>query len=139
MPVSKYSKNRRLVSPPEPERLKKPETYVCTKCGTVFNKADHKKKFSTVKSPIWKYNEYKLPICNECLRLMYDFYLTALGDPYQAYRRVCMKFDLYYYDAIVDSVLKNDMSSDRFGAYIAQLNYARYQDKTYDNTIHSHT
>ena len=135
MPVSKYSQKRKAASATTPDRPKKPDYYVCTKCGKLFNKAEHKKSIATVKSRLWESNENKIPICNDCLRTLYDYYLTALGDPYQAYRRLCMRFDIYYCDAIVASVLKNDQSSDRFGAYISQLNYARYQDKTYDNTI----
>lgn len=135
MPVTRYSKSRKAATTLPSGKLKKPETYVCTRCGTIFNKADHKKQFATVKSPLWENNEHKLPICNDCLKFYYDFYLRALGDPYSAYRRICMKFDMYYNDAIVDTILKNEQSADRIGAYISQLNYARHQDKTYDNTI----
>lgn len=135
MPVSKYSKSRKATTTLPSGKLKKPETFVCTRCGHIFNKAEHKKQFSTVKSPLWENNEYKLPICNDCLKFYYDFYLRALGDPHSAYRRICMKFDIYYNDTIVDTILKNEQSADRVGAYISQLNYARYQDKTYDNTI----
>ena len=135
MPVSKYSQKRKAASNSTSDKPKRPDYYVCTKCGNLFNKAEHRKNFSTVKSKLWISNESKIPICNDCLRSLYDYYLAALGDPYQAYRRLCMQFDIYYCDAIVASVLKNDQSSDRFGAYISQLNYARYQDKTYDNTI----
>lgn len=135
MPATRYSKGRKAVTTTASGKLKKPETYVCTRCGTVFNKADHRKQFATVKSPLWENNDYKLPICNDCLKFYYDFYLRALGDPHSAYRRICMKFDIYYNDAIVNSILDKEQSADRIGAYISQLNYARYQDKTYDNTI----
>ena len=135
MPTSKYSQKRKSVTTTASGKLKKPETFMCTRCGTVFNKADHRKNFATVKSPLWEANEYKLPVCNDCLKFYYDFYQRALGDPHSAYRRICMKFDIYYSDAIVDSILQTEQSADRIGAYISQLNYARYQDKTYDNTI----
>lgn len=135
MPATRYSKQRKAATTLPSGKLKKPETFVCTRCGTIFNKANHKKQFATVKSPLWEHNEYKLPICNDCLKFYYDFYSRALGDPHSAYRRICMKFDIYYNDAIVDSIIANEQSADRVGAYISQLNYARYQDKTYDNTI----
>lgn len=135
MPATKYTKGRKAATTLPSGKLKKPETFVCTRCGTVFNKGDHKKKFSTVRSPLWENNENKLPICNDCLKFYYDFYLRALGDPHSAYRRICMKFDIYYNDAIVDSIIEREQSADRIGAYISQLGYARYQGKTYDNTI----
>lgn len=135
MPATRYSKQRKAATTLPSGKLKKPETFVCTRCGTIFNKANHKKQFATVKSPLWENNEYKLPICNDCLKFYYDFYARALGDPHSAYRRICMKFDIYYNDSIVDSIMSNEQSADRVGAYISQLNYARYQDKTYDNTI----
>ena len=117
-------------------KLKKPETFVCSRCGEVFDRNAHRKEFTTVKSPLWENNENsKLPICNNCLKFYYNYYLNALGDPYSAYRRICMKFDIYYCKDIVDNILKNEQSADRVGAYISQLNYARYQGKTYDNTI----
>ena len=135
MPATRYSKQRKAATTLPSGKLKKPETFVCTRCGTIFNKANHKKQFATVKSPLWENNEYKLPICNDCLKFYYDFYARVLGDPHSAYRRICMKFDIYYNDSIVDSIMSNEQSADRVGAYISQLNYARYQDKTYDNTI----
>lgn len=135
MPVSKYSQQRKAATTTPSGKLKKPDTYVCTRCGNVFNKKDHLKNFSTVKSPLWESNDYKLPICNDCLKFYYNFYFTNLGDAHSAYRRICMKFDMYYSDDIVNSIMKNEQSSDRIGLYISQLNYARYAGKTYDNTI----
>ena len=120
MPATKYTKGRKAATTLPSGKLKKPETFVCTRCGTVFNKGDHKKKFSTVRSPLWENNENKLPICNDCLKFYYDFYLRALGDPHSAYRRICMKFDIYYNDAIVDSIIEREQSADRIGAYISQ-------------------
>lgn len=136
MPVSKYSKNLKTAVSTPTGKLKKPETFVCSRCGEVFDRNAHRKEFTTVKSPLWENNENsKLPICNNCLKFYYNYYLNALGDPYSAYRRICMKFDIYYCKDIVDNILKNEQSADRVGAYISQLNYARYQGKTYDSTI----
>jgi len=135
MPASRYSQQRKAATTTASGKPKKPETFICTRCGTTFNKKDHLKEFSTVKSPMWEGNGYKLPICNDCLKFYYDFYLQALGDVHSAYRRICMKFDMYYSDAIVDSIIKTEQSADRIGAYISQLNYARNAGKTYDNTI----
>ena len=65
MPATRYSKQRKAATTLPSGKLKKPETFVCTRCGTIFNKANHKKQFATVKSPLWENNEYKLPICND--------------------------------------------------------------------------
>lgn len=135
MPVSRYSKQMKAPTSSTTGKLLKPTVYECTRCGELFNKQEHRKNFSTVKSSLWEKNEYKLPICNDCLKFYFNYYLTGLGDAHSAYRRICMKFDMYYSDAIVDSILKNETSSDRIGAYISQLNLPKYQGKTYDNTI----
>ena len=136
MPVSKYSKQMKSPSASQTTgKLQKPSVHMCTRCKTLFNKQEHRKNFTTVKSSLWEGNDYKLPICNDCLMFYYNYYLTGLGDPHSAYRRICMKFDMYYSDDIVDSVLKNEQSADRVGAYISQLNLPKYQGKTYDNTI----
>lgn len=133
MPVTKYGQSRNpKTSTGAP---KKPETFICTRCGEVFGKVKRDKEFAMVKSPLWEKNGYRLPICSECLNFLYNFYFRALGDEKAAYRRVCMKFDMYYSDEIVESVLKNEASQERMKPYIQQLNFSRYVGKTYDDTI----
>lgn len=134
MPVTKYTRGR-TSAPAKNSGNKKPDTFMCHRCKKVMNKTQLARECSVVKSPLWEGNGYRLPVCNDCLNVLYDFYYRSLGDPYAAYRRICMKFDIYYNDAIVDGALKESASTDRIKPYISQLNYARNSGKTYDNTI----
>lgn len=114
----------------------KQDVFSCTHCGKLFTKNQRTKDFSTVKSSLWEKNGGKLPVCNECLNFLYNRYLKILGDEYSAYRRVCMKFDLYYSDKIVDKVLSDsDIGQNRMKPYVDILRYASYSSKTYDDTI----
>lgn len=134
MPATKYSK-KRTAAPAQSKSVKKPDTFMCHRCKKVMNKTQLAKECSMVKSPLWEGNGYRLPVCDECLNFLYDYYNRILNDPYAAYRRICMKFDIYYNDAIVEASLKDSASTNRIKPYINQLNFARYQGKTYDNTI----
>ena len=133
MPVNKYAGKSKSTG--TGSKLKKPDVCFCTRCGKMWKASEQRRHFATAKSPLWEKNSNRLPVCNDCLRFYYDFYLTALGDAHSAYRRMCMKFDLYYNDEIVDNILAKEQSADRVGLYITQLGYARYLNKTYDNTI----
>lgn len=133
MPATKYTRGRSTV--PSQSKTKKPDTFMCHRCKKVMNKTQLAKECSMVKSPLWEGNGYRLPVCDECLNFLYDYYNRILNDPYAAYRRICMKFDIYYNDAIVEAALKDSASANRIKPYISQLNFARYQNKTYDNTI----
>lgn len=133
MAASRYTQMAKAVVNHVPD---KQDVFACTRCGKLMSKAQRSKECSVVKSPLWEKNSYRLPVCNECLNFLYNKYFRMLGDEYSAYRRVCMKFDLYYSDKIVDNVLKSpDIGQDRMKPYVDALKHAAYNMKTYDDTI----
>lgn len=53
---------------------------------------------------------------------------------YLAIKRLCMIYDLYYTDSIVDSCYKNK-STFPIGDYMKKLNLAAYKGKTFENSL----
>lgn len=104
----------------------------CYRCGTSYSR--RKGYFPVSHSPMYRGAGY-LPICNECVEAMYEQYRNAFGDDREAMRRMCMKMDLYWSDAIYDMVERTAGVHSRVRNYIGKTNLQRYIDKTYDDTI----
>ena len=106
--------------------------YRCTKCGRTDLKAA-----SFYKSPSTLFsNNGCLPICKDCLAQVYNKYLLSFQDVHKAVKRVCMAFDIYYSDQIVDACLvKTGATTPSIGDYIKKLNLTTYKRKTFDNSI----
>lgn len=107
------------------------QKYYCCRCGTAYSR--RKGYFPVSHSPMYRKSGY-LPWCNDCVEEMYDTYRSELGDK-NAMRRMCMKFDLYWDDAIYDMVDKTVGVQSRIKSYIGKTNLTRYIDKTFDDTI----
>ncbi len=107
------------------------QKYYCCRCGTAYSR--RKGYFPVSHSPMYRKSGY-LPWCNECVEEMYDYYRSKLGDK-DALRRMCMKFDLYWDEAIYDMVDKTAGVQSRIRSYIGKTNLTRYLDKTFDDTI----
>lgn len=107
------------------------QKYYCCRCGTAYSR--RKGYFPVSHSPMYRKSGY-LPWCNDCVEEMYDHYRNELGDK-DAMRRLCMKFDLYWDEAIYDMVDKTVGVNSRIRAYIGKTNLTRFLDKTFDDTI----
>lgn len=106
--------------------------YRCDKCKRVDSKPTY---FYRSNSTLYDNNGY-LPICKDCLAQLYNRYLLSFHDIHKAIKRICMAFDLYYSDSIVDSCLKGSKASTpSIGDYMRKLNISQYKGKTFDNTI----
>lgn len=126
----------RLPTLPEKDKLKPKiqphQVKRCVCCGNEYPKVtDFYKAPNTV---LYRNNNDRMPVCRGCVDSLYDHY-KELYDEKTAVRRICMKFDLYYSDAIVEASKESGMYKNRFGAYLAKLNTKEYDTKTYDNTI----
>lgn len=106
--------------------------FQCYRCGMQFGA--RRKFFPVSHSPLYRGTSY-LPFCSECVDKMYDDYVNELGDQRAAMKRMCMKLDLYWCDALYDMAEKSAVSHSRVRTYIAKSNLAKYIDKTYDDTI----
>ena len=105
--------------------------YRCIKCGRNETKPIN---FYKSNSALYDNNGY-MPICKDCLAKLYNRYLLGFHDIHKAIKRICMAFDLYYNDNIVDSCLKKSQATPPIGDYIKKLNLSNYKGKTFDNTI----
>lgn len=116
----------------DPELLiKKP--YKCCMCGTRFTKQDGHFPYS--QSPFFKGNNSYLPLCNSCLNSSTDQYQTILKDQDEAIKRMCLRWDIYYSEKILNSTKKIDAKRSRIKEYIRQCNLTQNAGKTYDNYL----
>jgi len=65
---------------------------------------------------------------------MFEEYRETLGDR-GAVRRLCMKFDLYWNDAIFNSASSSDNTRSIIRSYIGKTNLYRYVNKSFDDTL----
>lgn len=106
--------------------------YRCIKCKRVDPRPSN---FYRSNSTLYDNNGY-LPVCKDCLAQIYNRYLINFNDIYKAIKRVCMAYDLYYSDGLVNSCLKaSRASTPSIGEYMKKLNMAQCKGKTFDNTI----
>lgn len=103
----------------------------CVRCGTAFSRK--KGYFPVSHSPMYRGSGY-LPWCNDCVEEMYEEYVRTLGDK-EAMRRMCMKMDLYWDEAIYAMVERSAGVNSRIRNYIGKTNIIRYIDKTFDDTL----
>lgn len=109
----------------------KQKFYCCT-CGTAYSQ--QKGNFSVSHSPMYRGTKY-LAICQECVDSMFQRYRKELGGDRPAMRRVCMKLDLYWNDAIANMVENKQNVKSYVRSYIGKSNINSYISKTFDDTI----
>ena len=110
-----------------------PDGYKCIRCGRHFKKQTN--NFPKLQSPMYMANDGFSPICRHCFIEMLNRYTDVLGDEKEAVRRMCLKFDIYWTDAIWDMLAKTNASNSRILAYISKANLVMYAGKTYDDTL----
>lgn len=104
----------------------------CTCCGQVRKRAVD--FLSTPYSPLYKHNGNRTTVCRECVDKMYREYRRSMSEE-DAIRRICMKFDIYYNPAAVESTRSLNERWTRMAQYVNQMNIAGRSGKTYDNTL----
>ncbi len=105
------------------------QIYRCCQCGESY---DLSKMFNKSYSALYTATE-RLPICRNCLNSLYHLYKAQYHSPKLAMKRICMAFDLYYSDSILE---KCDTDNEAIvGNYIRQLNMKQHKGKTFDNTL----
>ncbi len=110
------------------------EQYKCTKCGKVY--AIQKGHFAHSNSIIYVENNRYIHICTKCLNDLYIHYVDVLdGNEFEAIRRVCMKFDIYYNERLAKASPNISADRPRMGSYVAKCNLNPHTGKTYDDTI----
>lgn len=130
--MSDAPKRKRLEKIPQEQMPVSTQKFYCFRCGTAYSR--QKGYFPVSHSPMYRGTGF-LPFCNDCLDKLYDYYKDELGSDREAMRRICMKIDLYWCDAIFDMVERTAGINSKVRSYIGKTNIIRYIDKTYDDTI----
>lgn len=106
--------------------------YYCCMCNTKYLTTD---AFYQSGSLLYQATGH-MPICKGCLRDVYLQYVDEYGDQKKAILRLCMNFDIYYNDAIIDACLKKDAEGDALlGKYIRQTNMIQNKGKNFGSSI----
>lgn len=117
------------ITKPQPVAAKK---FKCCACGMA---TDAGWQYPRGYSALYAANEYRLPICNECINALYNVEAEKYKTYYDVYRRICMMFDLYYSDKVADLAIKDSNPENRMTKYCAKASLKGYANKTYADTI----
>lgn len=104
----------------------------CTCCGNEYSKATD--FLAAPNTPLYRNNGGRMTVCRGCVEQMFNDYREIIGEE-EAIRRICMKFDIYYSPALVESSKDIGKHRSRISAYISRCNLASKSGKTYDTTI----
>lgn len=107
--------------------------YKCCTCGKKYTKQTG--NFSYSQSPLYKGNNSFLPICNHCLENLVEQYTILLGSQNEAIKRVCLHWDIYFNDSILNSTKKIDANRSRIKCYVKNCNLQQHAGKTYDTYL----
>ena len=107
--------------------------YKCCSCGKKYKKQSG--NFSFSQSPMFKGNNSYLPICNNCLESLVEQYTELLGSQNEAIKRVCLHWDIYVSDSLLNSTKKIDANRSRIKCYVKNCNLHPNCGKTYDTYL----
>ena len=107
--------------------------YKCCTCGKKYTKQSG--NFSYSQSPMFKGNNSFLPICNNCLENLVEQYTELLGSQNEAIKRVCLHWDIYFSDSILNSTKKIDVNRSRIKCYVKNCNLQQNAGKTFDTYL----
>ena len=107
--------------------------YKCCTCGKKYTKQSG--NFSYSQSPLYKGNNSFLPICNNCLENLVEQYTELLGSQNEAIKRVCLHWDIYFSESLLNSTKKIDANRSRIKNYVKNCNLFQNAGKTYDTYL----
>ena len=107
--------------------------YKCCTCGKKYTKQSG--NFSYSQSPLYKGNNSFLPICNNCLENLVEQYTELLGSQNEAIKRVCLHWDIYFSESLLNSTKKIDANRSRIKCYVKNCNLHPNCGKTYDTYL----
>lgn len=107
--------------------------YICSCCGKAYT--DLKRNFPASQSSLYAGNNYHLTICRSCLDKLCEHYTETLGSEEEAIKRICMKFDIYFNEDLLEASKKISLDRSRLMSYISRANLKQFQGKTFDNSL----
>ena len=120
----------KTISCDEEQELLMKKPYQCVTCGKRY--ATQKNNFAYSQSPLYNGNNNFLPTCNHCLDNLVEQYTLLLGDPNEAIKRICLHYDIYIQESLLNSCKKKDLNQSRIRNSIRHCNLQQYAGKTYD-------
>lgn len=105
---------------------------VCCRCGKAY--ARRRGNFRVSYASSHKGIGY-IPICGECIDLMYDSYLAQCHNAKDAVRQMCRKLDLYWNNTAYESIAKKSNNRTMMSQYIQRISTIAYAGKSYDDTL----
>nr|DAV98511.1 MAG TPA: hypothetical protein [Caudoviricetes sp.] len=132
-PKGSKNKSTRVVPSKENIYIPKEGKHHCCMCGKSSVKQEF---FPSCRSPFWKENNYRLPVCIDCLEKYFQERIMEFGSDLLALEYVCMHFDLYFSRSKWEAT-KDMNGTSRLTNYIrlANLNGRSKVRKTYDTTL----
>lgn len=103
------------------------EMCICYQCGDTLLPSQFYKSYSGLYA-----GTGHLPICKSCFEQKFKIYKEEYQSSKQAFKRLCMAYDLYYNDDMFDSC---DDDDTLIGKYFRKLNMKQCNGKTFDTTI----
>ena len=110
----------------------KTDNVYCFRCGKAFGK--RRGNFPASYALMHRGVGYA-PICKGCIEKLYDGYLAQCNDPKMAVRQMCRKLDMFWSEAVFDSVVNKNTTKSLMSAYITRLTTNAYAGKSYDDTL----
>lgn len=127
--------NKEVMDIDELEEIKKTRTYKCCVCGNTTDDIEDK-MFPDTFSNLYAGWGYHLPICKLCIDKLYEAYTQKQHmTSEEAVRRICMSYDIYYAQSLVDIMKKGSKPNKRMSFYISKSSLTQYANKTYANTL----
>ena len=120
----------KIIKPIEPVAE---DYYKCCTCGKKYTKQSG--NFSYSQSPLYKGNNSFLPICNNCLENLVEQYTELLGSQNEAIKRVCLHWDIYFSESLLNSTKKIDANRSRIKCYVKNCNLQQHAGKTFDSYL----
>ena len=120
----------KIIKPIEPVAE---DYYKCCTCGKKYTKQSG--NFSYSQSPLYKGNNSFLPICNNCLENLVEQYTELLGSQNEAIKRVCLHWDIYFSESLLNSTKKIDANRSRIKCYVKNCNLQQNAGKTFDTYL----
>ena len=114
----------------------------CFYCGNEYVDTNYYKS-----SSIFYSNIGKIPYCKQCIEKFYQYFYEkytnegCLTPERNAVKRLCMVFDIYYKEDVLNSSMKkikeSNMNISPMGQYMKTIQLSQYNRKkeTYENTI----
>lgn len=119
------------------DKLGEPTRCLC--CNKTYPR--QKGFFSPSHSQIFASNNGFLPVCQDCVNALLKKYIEELDDDEEAFKRICLHFDLYYSPGIYTSAKSGKGISFLMGNYFSRSNGTQFyrpgskEYRTYDDTV----